>query len=364
MMGYSVRALATISQSVRGAIRQYLPGTDASLKQNVLTVIGKVVSLLAYEYELRVAWLYNQLFLTSATSEAIVVLQAGEYGVLRKPAAAASGLISGSAAANGIYPSGVRFLSGAQIYVTIAPFVADALGAYTANVRAEKPGNETNRDAGAVLTLVDPSLYPDFATTAIVGAGGLGGGADDETVEDLRQRALRRKRTPPQGGALADYERFALEVPGVVNAWARKFANGNGMVGAWVLFKGRENGIPTPSDLATVQAYIDERRLVRVDFQAVAPHPSPVDIVLALSPDSTATRAAVTAALTAFFDATSPASRIRPSLPDDPFVLPLAWISEAVSTSPGEASHTIIEPAANLSFAPGEMPVLGAIAWA
>lgn len=363
-MGYPVRTLATISQSVRGAVRQYLPGTDASLKQNVLTVIGKVQSLLAFEYELRLQWLYNQLFLTSATSEAIVVLQAAEYGVLRKPAAAATGGIAGMAAPNIIYPSGVRFVSGAQTYVTSEPFVVDALGNYSARVRAEKPGEITNRDNGAVLTLVDPSLYPDIATTAIVDADGLGGGADIESVEDLRQRGLRRKRTPPQGGALPDYERFALDVPGVVCAWARKFANGSGTVGTWVLFKGRENGIPTPADLNAVQAHIDELRLVRVDFHAVAPRAMPVDLTIALSPDTAATRSAVTAALATFFDATSRLSRIRPSLPGDPFTLPIAWISEVISTTPGEASHTVIEPPGAVVFAPGDMPVLGTVEWA
>ena len=54
-MSLATRSLDEISRTVRGAFRQYLPGTDASLKNNVLTVIGKVVTLLAREYELRLA---------------------------------------------------------------------------------------------------------------------------------------------------------------------------------------------------------------------------------------------------------------------------------------------------------------------
>ena len=56
-MPFSPRGLTTISQSVRGAFRQYLPGTDAAIRQNVNYVLGKVIALLAREYELRLEWL-------------------------------------------------------------------------------------------------------------------------------------------------------------------------------------------------------------------------------------------------------------------------------------------------------------------
>jgi uncharacterized phage protein gp47/JayE len=362
-MAFPVRSLAEISQTVRGAIRQYLPGTDASLKQNVLYVIGKVITLLAGEYELRLAWLYDQLFLSTATSEAIVRQQAAEYGITQKPASPAAGSISGTAAANITYPAGVRWISGAATYVATAPFTADALGRFSAMVRAERPGEATNREAGALLTLVDVGLYPAMTATATVDTDGLGGGADVETVEALRTRALKRKRTPPQGGALSDYERFALEVPGVAAAWARQFTNGFGTVGAWVLFASRPAGIPTEADLDAVQAYVEERRLVRADFIAAAPRPSAVDVTLALSPDSAAARTAVAAALAALFDATADGARIRPGLPGDDFILPIAWISEAISTTPGEDRHRLVAPAGDITFAAGDMPVLGAITW-
>lgn len=362
-MAYPTRSLAEISQAVRGAIRQYLPGTDASLKQNVLYVIGKVMTLLAGEYELRLAWLYDQLFLTTATSDAIVRLQAAEYGIYQKPAAAAFGTVSGTAAPNITYPSGVRWVSGATSYASSQPFTADALGRFTAKVRAEKPGRATNRDAGAVLNLADPALWPDISENVTVDGAGLGGGADAETMEELRARALWRKRTPPQGGALTDYERFALEVPGVVAAWARQFTNGFGTVGTWVLFAGRPAGIPTQADIEAVQRYIEDRRLVRADFVAAAPRPVPVDLTIALSPDTVTARAAVFAALSDFFDAARSGARIRPGLPGDPFTLPRSWLSEVISTSAGEDSHRLLVPSVDLEFGSGDLPVLGTVNW-
>jgi len=362
-MAFPIRSLDEVSASVRGAMRQYLPGTDASLKQNVLRVIGKVQALLAHEYELRVKWIFNQIYLSTATSEAIIRLHAAEYRILQKAASAASGEIAGTGQAHKVYPAGIRFVSAGVTYVTTAGFTANAIGAFTASVQAESSGAQTNRDASAELVLADPALYPTISGTVTVSSGGLGGGADLEAIEDLRSRGLKRKASPPQGGALPDYENWALEVPGVVTAWAANFANGYGTIGVWILFDGRPNGIPAPADLAAVDAYISDLRLVRAEYFTMAPIAKPVDISISLSPDTSAMRTAVTEALTTFFDATLKDTRLRPGLPDNPFTLPRAWLSEVISTVPGETSHILNTPSGGSVFQPGELPVLGTISW-
>lgn len=363
-MAFPIRSLDEISQRVRGAMRQYLPGSDASLKQNTLYVIGKVVTLLAHEYELRLQWIFRQLFLTTASTDAIVRMHAAEYGVYQKAAAPAAGEVAGTAMAHATYPAGVRYLSAGATYVTSAAFTANALGAFTVPVIAERSGLATNRDAGAELLLADATLYPTLSDRVTVGAGGLGGGADVEGTEALRSRALKRKAAPTQGVALLDYENWAMEVPGVSAVWAAQFANGFGSIGAWVLFHGRMNGIPTESDLAAVNAHIVDRRLVRARFDAVAPVAKPVDLTIRITPDTARMRAAAFASLNAFFDAAAPGARLRPGLPDNPFVLPLAWISEVVSATDDEVRHTVIAPGGDLTFQPGELPVLGTITWA
>jgi len=363
-MAFPIRSLDEISASVRGAMRQYLPGTDASLKQNVLRVIGKVQALLAHEYELRLKWIFSQLYLSTATSEAIIRLHAAEYRILQKPASASAGEVTGTGQANAIYPAGVRFISAGISYRTTTAFTANAAGDFTASVQAESAGAATNREAAAELLLADPALYPTLPEKVTVAGGGLGGGADIEQLEELRARALKRKASPPQGGALPDYENWALEVPGVVNAWAANFADGFYTIGVWVLFKGRANGIPELADLAAVDAYIASLRLVRARYYTMAPVAKPVDLSISLSPDTAAMRTSVTTALAQFFDATLEGTRLRPGLPDDPFTLPRAWLSEVISGVPGETSHILNEPSGGVVFQPGELPVLGTITWA
>lgn len=360
-MSVSARSLVEISKTVRGAFRQYLTGTDASLLQNVIYVIGKVITLLVESYEQRLVLIYKQLFLTTATWEAIIRLHCAEYGIFRKPASSASGLISGTGAPNETYPAGIRYVSGATTYVTTAPFTANAIGDFTATVRSEQTGAATNRNEDAILNLADPILHPDLSGEAAVGQGGIGGGADMEDMDSLKARGMQRKAAPPQGGALADYERWAREVPGVIAAWAANMANATGSIGVWVLFEGRVNGIPTQADAAAVDAYIVDKRIVRGQYYTLIATARPVDIRLSLSPDTLAQRAAVTDALTRFFDATRPDTRLRPGLPGNPFILPRAWVSEVISTTPGEHSHQLLGPAIDVGFQPGDLPVLGTI---
>lgn len=361
-MSYEAKSLDELGQAARAAFRQYLPGTDATLAQNVLYVVAKVLALLMREAELRLATIYRQLFLSTATWESAIRLHAAEFNLSAKPASAASGVITGKAAPHQSYPAGARLMSGGITYVITGPFVAGALGDFSAEIAAERTGADTNRLAGATFDVVDKTLYPDFAEI-VAGPDGIGGGAAMETLDELRRRALAVKASPPQGGALQDYERWAMEVPGVSNAYAAVYSNSIGHVGVWCLFGNRANGIATPADLDKVEAHVGGLRLVRGAFTATTPAAIAVDITVRLSPDTEATRRSVTAALNALFDARLPGSRIRPGLPGQPFALSKSWISEVISAAVGEDAHALAEPVGDLVFQPGEMPVLGVIDW-
>lgn len=362
-MAFEARSPSELATKARGAIRQYLPGTDATLWQSVLNVLAKALGLFAHEFELRQSRMFKQMFLHSADIESHIRDECAAYGIFQRAASGAAGQVATNGAPNLVYPAGIRYISGATTYLTTAPATANALGALILTVQSEQRGVATNRDADAVLNLADPALFPALAATATVASGGVGGGADKEDIESLRRRGLRRKRTPPQGGALADYESFALAIPGVANAWARQFSNGFGWVGLWFTFDGRPNGIPTAADVTVVQAAIEGRRLIRSEFFAIAPVPNPVDLTIQLVPDRVDNRAAVHARLASFFDATDPDTRMRPGLPEENFEIPLAWLSEVISTTDGESRHVLIAPTLPPVMTPGQLPVLGTITW-
>ncbi|WP_128292013.1 baseplate J/gp47 family protein [Afifella aestuarii] len=354
-MATSTPSLNSLSQRIRGAFRQELPDTDATIWPNTLYVIGKVIAIALYEAHLRATWIYRQIFASTADGTHLD-RHAYELGLTRKPATRAAGEIEITATPETIYPAGMRFLSGAQSYVATEAATASVAGALVVTVRAEQAGLAGNREADESVSLVDPALYSGVATTGSVGADGIGGGADRESDESLRARILDRKRRVPQGGAESDYEQFARAVPGVSKAWAQSFAGGPGTIGVWFLMEGRANGIPTASDVAAVQAALDERRMIRAAAIAAAPVMRPIDIDLTLVPDTEANRAAVEAQLAAMF-----AARARPGVAGDAFVMSVSWIAEAISIALGEDRHRLRAPLNDVVYLGGEMPVLGTI---
>jgi len=360
-MGFPLRSLEEISRTVRGAFRQYLPGTDASLRINVTYVIAKAVSLLAREYELRFGWLHRNMFLWSADNAEWVSLLAADVGIWAKAPSASSGAVTGTGAPGQVYPAGIRLSSGGQSFVTTSAVAADALGGVTFPVLCEQSGAATNRDAAAVLMLADPSLQPTLSQEFTVTAGGLGGGADAETLEALRSRALQRKRNPPRAGALSDYEEIALSVAGVIKAWAFRVPASPGAVTVLFLFAGRVNSIPLPGDVAAVQAAIDARRLIRVDAgEASAPVPLAINVSISgLSQDTAEIRAAVEASIRTML-----VNRCRPGLAGNTFTVSRSWISEAISAASGEDRHVLLAPAGDIVLTGGQFPVLGVVTYA
>lgn len=357
-MAFPLRSLDAISKAIRGDLRRELPGTDATIWPNTLSVFSKVVAMAHHLIELRIKWVYEQIFASTATVRHLE-RHAFEFGMARKPASRAVGMITTTGDPDTIYPAGISYLGGGVRYVVSSDARSAINGSVSFLVHADTAGAAGNRNGGETLTLIDPALQPSLEATATVGADGIGGGAETESDDSLRARVLDRKRRPPQGGAESDYEQFALAVPGVVKAWARRFAYGPGTVGVWFLFEGRTNLIPNSADVLAVQAELDYRRLIRVKALAVAPLAFTVNVrISGLTKDTTATRAAILASLQAMF-----LEKARPGVASDPATFSRSWISEAIAQAIGEERHNLVLPAGDIVLNDGRMPVLGSISY-
>ncbi len=357
-MTWTVPSTSEIAAGLRGTLRRYLPGTDALIWPNNLTVIVKTLAAGLKDMHLRGAWLYDQIFASTATVHHLE-RHAAEYGLYRRAAGRATGVIEIAGVADMIYPAGIRFLSGGVVYSTISDYRAALNGVVRMTVISGSFGRTANLDPGAAIARADPGLYPGLAATGTVDPGGIGGGAEAEDDDSLRRRVLDRKRRPPQGASEADYEQWARAVPGVLKAWSYRFSHGPGTVGTWILFEGRANGIPLPSDLLQVQADFDARRIIRSQHHVVAPLPRTVDLVIRnLSFDSESVRAAVQASVRAML-----LDRARPGIAGNAFLLSRSWIAEAVSAAVGEDRHVLVEPQIDLEFTNGAYPVLGNVTY-
>ena len=255
------------------------------------------------------------------------------YKMARKPAAAATGAVSGTGVNASQLAAGtlLQTAAGVQYQVTTDSLVSG--GAVSAPIMALVAGAAGNLPEGAALTLVSPVTGVD---ADFVAPDGLSTGADAEKDPEAVYRLQQRLSFPPMGGSPADYARWALSVPGITRAWGLR--NPGGPTTAGVIIMADANpapGLPTMAQRNAVYEYIrDPRRGPPDELFVVIPTPVVINVTLTVAPDTAAIRAGVAAAIRDLF--------LRAALPGGG--IPHSHLIEAVSSVVGEYNHTIISP--------------------
>ena len=295
-----------------------------------------------------VEWMLRQFFIREADDEDLLTALAATYGVDRKPASRAAGTLDMYGLAGTVVPDGFRWVRADGVELEAVGEQSLWLGGEF-NVRAVNGGVDGNTDAGVEVYSVEPLsglTSPTTVNQALVG------GVDRETMERLRDRLLFRLRNPPGGGTLADYKRWALEVPGVTRAWAFDLEPKLGWV--TVLFVRDDDGpddliFPNAGHIAEVQAYLDARKPAGIAGVVVeALDQKPAQVQVALTVDTAAIRSAVTQSIKDIIYA-------RAAPPQTAGTWYRSWYNEAISIAAGEVDHVLNIPAANVSLGKFEL---------
>jgi len=353
-MPFARPTLAELRSRIRADFNARLPGADALLRQSNLSVIADVfagLSTLHYGYQ---EWLARQLFPDTAET-AFLERWASIWGLARRPATAAIGAVDVRGAAGAVVPAGAEFQRLDRVrYRVLDGATLDADGTATVAVEATTLGSTGDALAGTTVTTV--TALAGVVAQATIAAPGMAGGADQETDAQLRTRLLARIQTPPMGGSASDYVDWALEVPGVTRVWVAPQEQGPGTVVVRFAMDdaAHPNGIPTPADVALVQAHLDAVRPVTAQVIVLAPVAHPIDITIAaLTPDTPTVRTAVIAELTdTLFRNGAPGATL--------FV---SWLWEAISLASGERHHRIVVPPGDVLLGAGELPILGTVTY-
>ena len=272
----------------------------------------------------------------------------------RKPATFASGTnaVQVAGTAGKLVPTGTMFVrADGNQYKTTSDVTLVGTTA-TVSVVSLTASAASNTGAGVSLTLFQP--VDGISSSAIVVAPGITGGNDQETLEALKARLIRRIQQPPQGGSAADYETWALEVPGVTRAWVKPLYLGAGTV---AVFIANDNAVTAPipdaGTVAAALAYIKSKAPVTADVYVFAPTAYVVNIAAKLSPNTSATRAGGQAELADLFKREAePAGTI-----------PISKIREAVSVTNGVNDSQVTAPVVDVVAPAGAIPVLGTVTW-
>ena len=243
-------------------------------------------------------------------------------------------------------PAGTVCLSASeQRFVTTREGVIPA-GALSCTVSAEaaEAGSGGNIPAGAITTIVLPP-------SGISGAGNLTafrGGSDPETDEALRSRVIASYRTLPNGANRAYYESKVLSVDGVEAVSVMPKKRGLGTVD--VCFT-TASGAPGAAKIAEVRSLLESEREICVDLQVYAPETVSVTVQAALQMEDGADFAQVQpraeAAVRQLFSGKGLGQNLF-----------RARLTAALMAVEGVANCSISAPAADVSVAENQLPVL------
>lgn len=264
-----------------------------------------------------------------------------------------------------VLPAGIELSSGAgALYLTTAGGTIAAGGTLNVAAIAMEAGESGNLETGVRLATV--VSYSSISRITVANA--FSGGADEQTLDELKAAYLTRIRQAPHGGAGFDYPVWIREVAdakavAVVPDWI-----GFGSIGVVAIMNDEDDSarLPTPAEITLMQAHLGPQssaigvRPVTARAIVVAGVLRPIPLKVRLRPDTAIVRAAVTEAFERFVATIGDEDDDQNQSPIGAVIEP-SRISEAISAASGEYAHDMIVPAARYTLERTEYPVPGAI---
>jgi len=350
---------AQIISDIEGKIGQTIPAAPKAFFRVLATALAGVLVLL-YRFG---DWAYGQIFPQTADAEGLALI-GEQYGLIRAAAVAAVFEAKATGDDDTIIPAGTLWTAGGIVYSQQAAVTISG-GVATITVEALTAGDDTNQAASSIISLVTPMAGVE--TDATVGTTTITG-EDAENLETYRARILSRLRNRPQGGATPDFIGWAIEVPGIVKAFAFRTAPGEVTVYPLIALSGSR--IPGAPKLAEVQAYLQDttrRPLCANVYAAAMTELELVPTVASISPDTTAMRTAVEDAWSAYLFRAYPAQYSDEANPTNVVSL-AALYAEAIGAGVNSISLTMeltggTGPIESYTLHDDEIIALGTVSW-
>lgn len=291
-------------------------------------------------------WIARQILPDTADPE-YLEWHAGLRGIVRKAATLSTGALTFTGKADAIIPTGTQVKDATGlIYQSTATVTLPSACTIAAPCTSLQVGALPDCTDAPVTLLRAPAGVQSKALLT------LAGGTDAESDASLLARLLYYMRNPPGGGNAADYQRWAMEVPGVASASVYPLRQGPGTVD--IVITG-EDGIPSLDVVQACQKHIDTVRPCTAKASTVyAPKVLDVPVTLRLRVSGSATlqslQPAVETVLRAQFALISPGN-----------VVVLAKLLAAVAGLSGVADAALTQPAANVQATGLQWPRLGIV---
>jgi len=224
-------------------------------------------------------------------------------------------------------------------------------------IRSISTGKATNLAAFTGLSLT--AGVAGITNLGMVGPLGLSGGSDQESNADLRKRLLDRLRKPVANFNVAQIETVALAVTSITRVYVKEITPNIGQVTIYPLVDGSTPPIPSTTKIDEVkQAVLAIKPADTSDNDVIVAQAATVSVAVtltALTPNTANMKSSITQNLTQLFE--------TQAAPGE--VLTLDDIRSAInstidtSTGDGVTSFTMTVPAADVTPAPNQLPILG-----
>jgi uncharacterized phage protein gp47/JayE len=336
-MAYVRPTLPQLAAQVRADFESRLPGADARLRRNNLDVQASVLGNGldgVYSY---IEFLQKQQYPQTGTGIYLEYLAALQ-NVFRKLPSAAEGTAGATGTNTSIIGGGIPLKrnDGALFITTTDVVVAGGVG--TLKLVAMIAGSAGNTPAGSILTFVNgvEGVNPSVTVT---GTLGLTDGSDIETDDELRARLL--------------------------DVWQQ----GLGTVGLTFVMDDQVGSI-IPSDDAVAQVYARVTdpawKPIEADVYVFKPTALPVNVTVALTPDTSALRTAVTNGLLSMFLVRQSVggAYLPPDGTQTAGIIPYGLFWAAVTGSIGDGEVELTVPSADVVAGRGQLPILGTVTFA
>lgn len=327
-----------------------LSGGSALVRSDA-EVLARVLGAASYGRYGHQQYIADQILPDTADEETLLRMARARLKRDRLEAVAATGTATFTGAVSALLDAGTLLRRDDQVLFRVRTTVKLTASVGAAQIEALDTGTLSNTPPGTQLRLVSPVLGVNEVFT--LDAEGMTGGTEQESIETLRSRVLRSYRVIAHGGNRSDYETWALEVAGVTRAWVVRHWLGPGTVGVFFVRDGDIDIIPNADAVAAVQAYIEQERPVTAEVYVLPPAEKPVQYQLSVSPDSSAVRRAVEAALVDLHNRESELGG----------ELLATHIAEAISGAVGERDHQVIAPVGNVLASGNELLTYGGVLW-
>lgn len=349
-MAFNRPTLIQLVQRITADLETNMGIIGAALRRAFTKLLAKVIAGIAHMLHGHLD--YNAKQLSPKTADEDNLKQwADVYGLSPNPASFADGFVTLTGVDGSPIVSGTELVSSDSVSFKTTADGLIAAGVAIVAVRASVAGEDGNAELGTVLSLAAPVSGIDAEATVTTA---IDGGADGETVEELRERLLERIQQPPSGGGPQDYKAWAKEVTGVTRAWSYPLYLGPGTVGVFFMRDNDDDSVfPSVGEVQDVSAHIELKRPVTARSYVFAPSADEIDFSITISPDSTEVRDAVEQELTDLL--------ARAGEPGG--VIYLSQIREACSIAAGEIDNVVHQPSADVNLANGYLPTMGTISW-